>query len=140
MTRRDVGILLPALATAAQAAPAEAAKLPSLTRRFEDLPVKTNGENRSRDVLDGLTHTGYHIDMHQTELGPGLAPHAPHEHEHEEMVMIREGELEVTIDGKVSRAGPGGTIYVASMQHHGWRNVSKDRAHYFVIALGRKAK
>ena len=136
MTRRHIGHLLPALAAAAANAQSEA--LPSLTKRFEELPVKVNGENRSRDVLDGLTHSGYHIDMHETELAPGLAPHAPHAHEHEEMVMIREGELEVTIAGKVSRAGPGGTIYVASGQHHGWRNVSKVRAHYFVIALGRK--
>jgi len=134
-SRRDWALLLPALA--AGAANAQKATLPSLVMRFEDLPVTTNGENRSRNVFDGVTHTGYHVDLHETELAPGAAPHAPHHHEHEEMIMIREGTLEITMDGKASRVGPGSVVYAASNVEHGWRNVGTTRAHYFVLALGR---
>jgi quercetin dioxygenase-like cupin family protein len=112
--------------------------LPSLTLNHNDLPVKTNGENRSRAMFDGLTHTGYALEIHETELGPGLAPHPPHQHVHEELLMIREGTLEVTITGKTTRLGPGSVAYVASNELHGWRNVGETRAAYFVIALGRK--
>ncbi|MCZ2147750.1 MAG: cupin domain-containing protein [Bryobacterales bacterium] len=138
-SRRDWNLLLPALAAAA-AARADAKALPSKALRFEDLPVRKNGENRSRATLDGLTHTGYPIELHQTELAPGLAPHPPHRHEHEEMLMIREGTLEVTIAGESTRLGPGSVAFVASDIEHGWRNVGGSRAHYFVLALGRGVK
>lgn len=134
-TRRDLALLLPAL-TALQAA-GQDKKLPSTTLRWEDLPVKANGENRSRAGLTGKTHSGFPFDIHQTELAPGLAPHPPHHHEHEEMVMVREGTLEVTISGKTTQIGPGSLAYVASGEEHGWKNISKTRAHYFVIAFGR---
>jgi len=137
-TRRDWNLLLPALAAAA--AKGEAKALPSKALRFEDLPVRKNGENRSRATLDGLTHTGYPIELHQTELAPGLAPHPPHHHEHEEMLMIREGTLAVTIAGESTRLGPGSVAFVASNIEHGWRNVGDTRAHYFVLALGRGVK
>jgi quercetin dioxygenase-like cupin family protein len=122
---------------AAAARPASAAVLPSKTCRFEDLTVKENGQNRSRAVFNGETHTGFPIDMHITELGPGQAPHPPHHHSHEEMIMIQEGTLEVTIAGKKSTIGPGSTAYVASNEEHGWRNTGSTRALYFVLALGR---
>jgi quercetin dioxygenase-like cupin family protein len=135
LSRRELAVLVPALAAAAPKDP-----LPSATYRFEDLKVKENGQNRSRDVFDGLTHTGFHIDIHETELAPGMAPHPPHHHEHEEMVMVREGTLEVTISGKASTLGPGSVAYVASNEEHGWRNAGKTQAHYFVLALGKPQK
>jgi len=89
-------------------------------------------------VLKGETHSGFAIDLHLTELGPGQAPHAPHHHVHEEMVMMRTGTLDVTINGKTTRITAGGIAYVASNEEHGWRNPCTDRAEYFVIALGRE--
>lgn len=136
-SRRDLSLLLPALAAAA--AKGQPAPMPSQAHRFEDLAVRGKPENRSRAVLDGLTHAGFHVDLHETELAPGLAPHPPHHHEHEEMILIREGTLEVTIAAKVTNLGPGGVAYVASNQEHGWRNAGTVQAHYFVLALGRIA-
>lgn len=42
---------------------------------FAALPVRPsgNGQNKSRPVLDGKTHTGLRVEMHETELGAGLA-------------------------------------------------------------------
>ena len=107
--------------------------------RYEDLPVRVNGENRSRAILDEKLHTGFPIEAHETELAPGLAPHPPHRHENEEMLLIREGTLEVTIMGKSVRLGPGSVALVASNEEHGWRNVGDTRARYFVVALGPRA-
>ena len=103
--------------------------------RFEDLPVRQNGANRGRAVLRGKTHRNFSIECHETELAPGNAPHAPHHHANEEMMMIREGTMEVTISGKTERLGPGSVVYVASNEEHGWRNVGETVAHYFVLAL-----
>jgi quercetin dioxygenase-like cupin family protein len=136
ISRRDLTLM--ASAVFAAGAKAEKAVLPAHAWAFDNLPVKVSGENKSRNVLDGLTHSGFHIDLHLTELAPGKAPHPAHHHEHEEMVMIQEGTLEVTIDGKVTNIGPGGVAYVASNLEHGWRNIGTTRANYFVLALGKK--
>lgn len=135
MTRRDLTLLSAGfLAAAAKAQKTALEPLPSKTYRFEDLPLKGN----SRPVLDGLTHTGFHIDLHETQLAPGASPHAPHKHDHEEVIMIRQGTIEVTNEGKVSTVGPGGVIYNASNDMHGMKNIGDTMAHYFVIALGHK--
>ena len=134
-SRRELGMLLPALA--AMQARGQGEALPSRMWRFEDLKVRESGQNRSRAVLNGKTRSNYGIEMHETELAPGLAPHPPHKHVHEEMMLIREGTMEVTIEGKTEKLGPGSVVYVASNEEHGWRNAGATRAHYFVLTLGR---
>lgn len=139
-TRRDVAALLPLLAAQAahaqnREAPKQAA-LPAKAYKYEDLPVKTNGENHSRAVFDGATHSGYHIDLHMTELGPGQQPHPPHQHVHEEVLMLRTGQLDVTLGTETSRIDAGSIVITASNQQHGWRNPGPGSAEYFVLALG----
>jgi len=141
-TRRDLAqLLLPALLATPtlEAATVMQQTLPSAAFPFDQLPAKTNEKNGNigRQVLDGLTHSGYLVEVHLTELSPGEAPHPPHHHIHEEMVMMVRGSLEVTIGGKSTRLGPAGSAYVASNVEHGWRNVGSDRALYFVLALGK---
>jgi quercetin dioxygenase-like cupin family protein len=134
-SRRDLGLLLPALA--ATRATAQTSALPSKTFRFEDLAVRSSGPNRMRAVLEGTTHAGVPIELHITELAPGEAPHPPHHHVHEEMVLILEGTIEVTIQDHSDTLGRGSVAFVASNEQHGWRNVGNSAARYFVLALGR---
>jgi quercetin dioxygenase-like cupin family protein len=136
-SRRDLGLLLPALAvTGAEAQNAEPKKLPSKVYLFEDLNAKKNGENVGRAVLNGGTHTGYTVETHLTELGPGQQPHPAHRHAHEEMLMLQTGQLEVTMNGETRRLTPGSVVFVASNDLHGWKNPGPERCQYFVIALG----
>lgn len=109
---------------------------PSQTYRFEELPVNVGATTRIRDMLRGKTHSGFLLDMHVTELAAGQAPHAPHRHVHEEMLLVFEGELDVTIAGRTTRLGAGSAAYIASNDEHGWRNVGNSPARYFVVALG----
>ena len=135
--RRTVSVLLLPFILAAAAG--QDRPTASRTFRYEDLKVNVNGENRSRPILDQKTHTGFPVEVHETELAPGLAPHPPHRHEHEEMILIREGTLEVTISGRSVNLGPGSVALVGTNEEHGWRNVGASRARYFVIALGNRA-
>jgi mannose-6-phosphate isomerase-like protein (cupin superfamily) len=138
VSRRQLAALLPALAAAQTPEKKAKAVLESKPYRFEDLPVKVNGENSSRAVFDGKTHTGYGVELHITELGPGMAPHAPHHHVNEEAMMLRSGQLDVTIEGKTTRVTAGSVVYVKSNEEHGWRNPGPEKAQYFVIALGKE--
>ena len=133
LSRRELAWCLPALA-AAQSESKPAA--PSLAFKFEDLPARASGPIVTRQILKGDTHSHYLIDLHESELAPGQAPHQPHKHVHEELLMIREGDIEITIAGKTTRIGPGGGAYIASNELHGWRNVGATPAKYFVLALG----
>jgi quercetin dioxygenase-like cupin family protein len=134
-SRRDLSLLLPVLA--ATGAAAQSSALPSKTFRFEDLAVRSSGPNRMRAVLEGATHAGVPIELHITELAPGEAPHPPHHHVHEEMILILEGTVEVAILDRHATLGPGSAAFVASNEQHGWRNVGNGAARYFVLALGR---
>jgi len=131
-SRRDLALLIPALAAAQQTPKG----LPSRVFKYDDLPVRVNGENKSRAVMKGETHAGFPIELHMTELGPGQAPHGPHKHVHEELLMLKDGSLDVTISGQTTHVTAGSIVYVASNEMHGWRNPGTDRAQYFVIALG----
>jgi quercetin dioxygenase-like cupin family protein len=141
-SRRDIAALLPLVAAGAAHAqnanaPNKPAPLGAMVYKYEELPVKTSGENRSRQVFDGLTHTGYHIDLHMTELGPGQQPHPPHQHAHEEILMLRTGQLDVTMGGQTTRVDAGSVVITGSNQLHGWRNPGPGPAEYFVMAVGR---
>jgi quercetin dioxygenase-like cupin family protein len=133
-SRRELALLLPALA-AAQNTGQPAKKQPSTCFVYEDLPVRKTGQNEQRALFTGATHTGYQVEMHITKLAPGLAPHDPHRHVHEEMVMVQEGTLEVTVEGKSTRLTPGSVAYIASNEMHGWKNADDGPCEYFILTL-----
>lgn len=133
-TRRELAGLLPLLLAAK--AQADGDTLPSKAYAFDQLPVKTSGENQTRPVLNGMTHAGCPLEIHLTTLPAGGRPHPPHHHVHEEMLFVQEGTMEVTILGKKSRLGPGSVAFVHSNEEHGWQNVGNTRAQYFVVAIG----
>lgn len=135
--RREIVRLIPALAAFAAAARAEEkAALPAKAYSFEELPVRKDGGNSYRAIFDGLARGSFRLELHETELAAGSTPHPPHHHAHEEMFLIREGQLEVTLDGRATRLGPGSAAFVASNIEHGIRNIGSAPAQYFVLALG----
>lgn len=134
--RRALILALPAL-MASSALASEKHYLPSRVYEFDELPVRHSGNNTFRPVLDGLTHENCRIELHESNLAPGDMPHPPHHHRHEEMFLVRQGMLEITINGKSSKAGPGSVAYISSNDEHGIRNAGNDHAQYFVLAIHR---
>ena len=138
-TRRSLALLLPALAAAqerSQPAAAEKSVLPSGAYPFERLAGRQSATIKAYQILTGDTHSGYRLDLHESELPGGMAPHPPHRHVHEELLFVREGEMEVTINGRTARLGPGSCAYLASNDLHGYRNPGTAPSKYFVLALG----
>jgi len=137
-SRRSLAFLFPALAAAQQPQPGadEKSRLPSKAYPFEELSGRQTATIKSYQILTGETHSGFPLDLHESELPAGTAPHPPHKHVHEELLFVREGEMEVTIDGRTTRLGPGSCAYLASNDLHGYRNPGAAPVKYFVLALG----
>jgi mannose-6-phosphate isomerase-like protein (cupin superfamily) len=89
-------------------------------------------------VLSGDLHDGCFVEVHQTKLAPGAMPHPPHHHLHEEMFLVREGAIEITISGKSTPLDPGSVGFVGSNDEHGIRNPGAAHAEYFVVAFGKE--
>ena len=136
-SRRDLCLLVTALAASPVGA-AQNTALPSKAFPYNEMPVHKMGENESRPVLAVELHNGCYLQIHQTRLGPGGMPHPPHHHLHEEVFLMREGTLEVTIRGQATRLGPGSVAFVGSNDEHGVRNPGTTPAEYFVAALGKE--
>lgn len=139
LTRRQIYSLLPMgllLRDLMADAVAENSALPSAFYPFEKLPVRTEGAAQYRAILKGKLATGESLEVHETTLGPHATPHAPHHHLHTECWLIREGVVELTVNGKSSRLGPGSLAFAASNEEHGIKNAGDSPATYFVVAIG----
>ena len=136
MNRRELCSIIPAVLLSTTFADNEN-KLSSTTFPFEEMhPHKVNDVAESRSIVNGTTPTGERVEVHQTKLSPGGAPHPPHRHAHSEFWLIKEGMVELTINGKQHRLGPGSVGFAASNDEHGIKNVGEVPAVYFIVAIG----
>ena len=135
-SRRDLAWLLPLMKTADSLA-AELPILDGKAYKIEAMPWHANasGSSKARSIFDGLTTRGQRITMHMTELAPGQAPHPAARQPHEEILVVWQGTIECTINGKTSTLRPGDILYSAYNDLKDWKNVGSDPASYFVISL-----
>ena len=134
-----MAILPPLPLSAVDAPPAGTPKQGSAVFKWEDLPVRQTAAGEQRAVANKPTSTLAVFECHISTLNPGEASHPPHRHATEELIIVKEGKLEVYIDGHTEEAGPGSTFFYSSMDPHRVRNLSKDRATYFVVNLATAA-
>ena len=151
-SRRDLGLLLPAIIAvgatrldaqqpaAVPAGDTPVEKLPVMKTqhfKYDALPVTTNGKNRRLDMFRAKTHTGFKMESHSSEIAPGEVNHPPHQPLREEMILVREGTVELAVAGKAYRLGPGDVGVIGSNELHNAKNVGTTRAVYFIVNIGR---
>src|SRR5215510_14287729 len=95
--------------------------------------TKPNDWGAVRQVMRTATPTLDELEIHISTLAPGKSPHAPHQHQHEELLIVKDGTLETFQSGATRRVGPGGIIFQASDEMHNVTNVGQTPATYFVI-------
>jgi quercetin dioxygenase-like cupin family protein len=136
LTRRDLIVAI--MATVATLA---AVKLGSSETRimkstavdWNAMEAKETKYGMSRKVFQAPTPTLDELECHITTLNPGEAPHAAHHHPDEELILVKEGTVESTLNGVSHQVGPGSVIFQASDEMHGLRNVGRTPATYFVV-------
>jgi len=136
MTRRDLVVtVLTAVLTLAAVAAASARRqaLPSTMFEWSSLTPKPTRAGEVRGVVQKPTATLEELEIHITTLRPGEESHPPHRHVNEEILIVKEGQVEALVNGDLKRGGPGSLIFQASNQLHNIRNVGTTPATYHVI-------
>lgn len=94
---------------------------------------KVSETGSTRSFLNAQTDMLDKLECHATTLKPGLSPHPPHSHPEEELYVIKEGTVEVFVNGERKRLGPGSLVFAAAGQPHGISNIGQAPATYHVI-------
>lgn len=136
LTRRDITVAAIA-ATASLSAAALAHRAPEILGPmvwdWDKMDVKDTDVGQLRSLVRQPTATLDELEIHITTLNPNLSSHPPHTHPNEELVIVREGTVEVLNGGVWKRLGPGSIIFNASNSPHALRNVGTTPATYHVI-------
>jgi uncharacterized cupin superfamily protein len=132
------------LALAAAFASSLSAQIPEVPK-----PVATKMESRVIDwsalkftasrsgarvqVFDAPTATLDRFHGHISTLNPGQNTGALHRHPQEELIVIKEGTLEVNIDGRKQTVGAGSMVFFSANENENMTNVGPTPATYYVI-------
>jgi len=113
---------------------AQLAPVKSGAYHWADYPAKA-GENReSRNFLDGTSSGLEYIKIHATTQNPGAKPRPPHANkEAEELVIVKEGTMKVTIEGKSAILGGGGVVLIMPQQMQTFENIGNSKLTYYAM-------
>jgi XRE family transcriptional regulator, regulator of sulfur utilization len=136
ITRRDAAVAAATLALTfafGAAAGPQTSVMRSTAFEWNAMKVNKTAVGESRPIVRVPTATLDELEMHVTTLNEGQTSHPPHQHPNEELVIIREGTVEVLVQGEWKRLGPGSVVFNASNELHALRNAGTGPATYHVI-------
>jgi quercetin dioxygenase-like cupin family protein len=137
LTRRDLAVALAtACAVLAVGAFARSAPLVLTSTVFEWAAMKPEPTEAGevRRVFRARTATLEELECHVTTLKAGARSHPPHVHANEEVLIVREGNVELFYANAWHPAGPGSVIFLTGTDPHGIRNAGTTQATYHVLA------
>jgi quercetin dioxygenase-like cupin family protein len=136
ITGRNAALALVALSVGACAGALAEQKTTALRSSVFDwdaIPAKGTPVGAIRPFFRGPTANLDELELHVTTLNAGQTSHAPHRHPNEELVIVKEGTVEVLVSGEWKRVGPGSVIFNAADELHGLKNPGPGPAIYHVI-------
>jgi len=108
-------------------------KLASTIFDWEKMQTETTSNGLRRTLFDAPTATLDKIHCHITTLNPGQTSGEPRRHLQEEVIIIKEGTVEATVDGRTQTVGPGSVIFFAANAVTRLRNAGSSPATYTVL-------
>ena len=117
----------------AYAPPKDPTILASTFVDWDSLAAKPTPTGEVRQVFDNPTRTLDKLEVHVTTLNPGMESHPIHRHSWEEILLVTQGDFEVSINGRKQHAGPGSLVFFAANDPHNATNVGLTPATYYVI-------
>jgi quercetin dioxygenase-like cupin family protein len=109
-------------------------KLQTYAYDWNKLEITKTKSGERRQIFEGSTNELTYFEVHATTLNPGKAPHGSHVHsDMEELIIVKEGTVEQSINGKKKTLGPGSAILALPGDDHGIWNVGDTKATYYII-------
>jgi len=134
-------ILILALFFCALLSHAQLSPVKSGVYRWIDHPVKVGEEGESRKILEGTSPHFEYLEIHATTQFPGAKPGTASANEDiEECLIVKEGIMKATIEGRSQVLGAGGVILLMPQQMHSLENIGKGNLTYFVMRYRSKKK
>jgi quercetin dioxygenase-like cupin family protein len=121
---------------ASQVPPVAPAPAPTMESRVIDWNTLVATQTRNgqrRDVFDAPTGTLDRLHGHITTLNPGQNTGPLHRHPQEELVILKEGTLEINIDGRKQVIGAGSIVFFGVNENENMTNVGETPATYLVL-------
>jgi cupin domain len=117
--RAFLGASAAALPILARFASGETSLLPSVV--IDPVNAKLTHESFGvlRIYFDGPTGHLHALTVGSLVLNAGMAPHPPHQHPEEEIMLVTEGTGEITVETKAYPVAPGSMMYCSGQRMHG---------------------
>ncbi|WP_020531173.1 cupin domain-containing protein [Flexithrix dorotheae] len=94
---------------------------------------KSDGQEIKTFIKGPSTHFEM-LDLHAVTLGSGgKLTHESNHEDMEEVIIVKEGLLQVTIDGKQNTLGPQGVVQLLPGKDHTFENVGEENLAFYVM-------
>lgn len=101
---------------------------------WTDRTVKVSGDRESGVFLEGTSPFFDYLKIHATTQFPGAKASPPHANKDmEELVIVKEGTMKATIDGKSKILGPGSVLLIMPQQMQSFENVGNSNLSYYAL-------
>jgi quercetin dioxygenase-like cupin family protein len=105
----------------------------TLLLNYDSLKYSENNNKGTRKYFDRPTAMCDNYEMHITYLKVKGPSHAPHQHVDTEIILVIEGEAEITVDGKYYKGSAGDLFIAESGKMHGVGNATDKPCSYFAF-------
>jgi (S)-ureidoglycine aminohydrolase len=100
---------------------------------WDTLALRKTDKGARRNLFDHPTSLLSRCEMHVTTLNEGEISHAPHTHAAEEIILLRQGNVQMQIADKFYNAGPGDLVFLSSNIPHALKNTGKGQCEYYAF-------
>lgn len=107
--------------------------------RWSELPVVSAENKETRVILEGVSPHFEYLEIHATTQLPGAIPNPPNANDAiEECIIVKEGLMKVTINGKSQIVGPESVILFMPKELHAIENAGDSNLTYYVLSYKSK--
>jgi quercetin dioxygenase-like cupin family protein len=102
--------------------------------RWADRSLKVSADRESGIFLEGTSPEFEYVKIHATTQYPGAKPSPAHMNKDmEELIIVKDGTMKVTVDGKSKILGTGGVVLIMPQQMQSLENIGNSKLSYYAM-------
>lgn len=106
---------------------------------WEDVKFKEGQMRSGKRFMEGSSPHFEYLEIHTTTQQAGAKPAPPHtQQDIEEIIIVKEGLMKMTMDGESRMLGPGSVILIPPMVEQSMQNVGDGPLAYYVMMFRSK--